>query len=120
MKTGDLKWYDNPENTLHLAEQLVEQDRLQGEREVLRFFEKPWKWEPEWEALQLLGGQFPEELDIRCPECGHVESVAVYAYDFGRRECCGECEVRSVFEIVGAHHEEGSTPFPPVPERSKR
>lgn len=44
-------WYASAENVHTLAAWLNDRDEFGSIDDVLRFFEKPWKWAAEWEHL---------------------------------------------------------------------
>lgn len=48
-----IKWYYSMDNLRQLASYLVNNDGLDSVEAVLYFFEKPWKWGPEWIAYQI-------------------------------------------------------------------
>ena len=43
----DLKWHDDPEEVHALGSWLVDVGDIGKVRDLLAFFEKPWKWENE-------------------------------------------------------------------------
>lgn len=45
-------WFTNLDNVVELARSLNEQGILTGASDAIDFFEKPWKWTPEWESFQ--------------------------------------------------------------------
>ena len=56
-----LSWYDDREIEWSFASVLVDQMLLQDVEAVLYFFEKPWKWTPEYELWNQHGA--PQEGD---------------------------------------------------------
>jgi hypothetical protein len=42
------EWWSDPSNTLELARKLTDEGHILDTEEMLRFFEKPWKWTEEW------------------------------------------------------------------------
>lgn len=44
-------WFDDFSNVLKLARHLIENGDLDTASEVLYYFEKPWKYDSEWEEL---------------------------------------------------------------------
>lgn len=46
------QWYDNVENVINLARALESNTDLRSVDQVIRLFEKPWKWEREWNLFQ--------------------------------------------------------------------
>jgi len=47
-----MTWHESHDNRIALARHLIEIGRLDVADEVLYFFEKPWKWTPDWEKFQ--------------------------------------------------------------------
>lgn len=45
-------WYNNHENLVELATYLNTKGDLSSADDMLYFFEKPWKWENEWNEYQ--------------------------------------------------------------------
>ena len=43
------KWFTSYDNVYDLGDALVERGDLYTVADLLRYFEKPWKWTPEWE-----------------------------------------------------------------------
>lgn len=46
------KWFEEFENVLELAKWLADEGRITTAHATLQIFEKPWKWEPEWNEYQ--------------------------------------------------------------------
>ena len=88
---GDMKWFESYENRQELAAHLITVGVLTTPRSVLRFYEKPWKYTPEWEDFTSehfvpdytcgkCGGEGTVDTDmsvqnahlyiIQCPDCG--------------------------------------------------
>lgn len=42
-------WYEDHDEVLALARHLIDDGSLPTPAAVLAFFEKPWKWEPEYQ-----------------------------------------------------------------------
>ena len=59
----DVKWWEVNDNRIELAVWLIGQGRLNTAPEALRFFEKPWNWDIEWDAMNA------EDVDYTCPTC---------------------------------------------------
>ena len=53
------KWWENHDNKIKLAGWLIDEGWLRTSQDALRFFEKPWKWDAEWDQMNL-----PEPDDI--------------------------------------------------------
>ena len=49
-------WSCDRSNVLKLARHLINEGELQTALQVYWFFEKPWKWEREWEEMQKAAG----------------------------------------------------------------
>jgi len=47
-----INWYNNHENLVELATYLNTKGDLSSADDMLYFFEKPWKWENEWNEYQ--------------------------------------------------------------------
>ena len=65
------KWWENHNNKIELAGWLIDEGCLVTSQDALRFFEKPWKWEPEWEEMRAdVGDTAPteEQLGLDDPE----------------------------------------------------
>ena len=73
------KWWENHNNKIELAGWLIDEGCLVTSQDALRFFEKPWKWDPEWEEMRAnvgdtapteeqLGLDDPEDWAIRPPD----------------------------------------------------
>jgi len=45
-------WYRNYDDVLALAGYLKEKGAFQSVNDLYDFFEKPWKWEAEWNQMQ--------------------------------------------------------------------
>ena len=43
-----MKWFESHDNLIELARWLLSVGWFKTSDDVIRFFEKPWKWEPEW------------------------------------------------------------------------
>ncbi len=43
-------WYENPDTVWQVAARLVHEEGVSAET-LLAFFEKPWKWQPEYDAF---------------------------------------------------------------------
>ena len=63
---GDMKWFESYENRQELAAHLITVGVLTTPRSVLRFYEKPWKYTPEWDKFQ--GRPTEEELGLENPD----------------------------------------------------
>lgn len=48
------EWHCCHDNLTTLARHLIDEEGYDAEQ-MLRFFEKPWKWTEEWERLQATG-----------------------------------------------------------------
>ena len=46
-----MNWYDDRDNLVALGEHLVDAYELRTPRMVQLYYEKPWKWTPEWLAF---------------------------------------------------------------------
>jgi hypothetical protein len=46
------KWFEDFEKVLNLAKWLEEEGRVTTAFQMLQIFEKPWKWEQEWNEYQ--------------------------------------------------------------------
>lgn len=46
------KWFEEFENVLHLAKWLIDELRITTAYAAYDIFEKPWKWETEWNEYQ--------------------------------------------------------------------
>jgi hypothetical protein len=53
--TMEPRWYDSHDAIVEFASILIDAEQLDTPREVLRYFEKPWKWTPEYELWVSLG-----------------------------------------------------------------
>ncbi len=51
-KPIESNWYNNHENLVELATYLNTKGDLSSADDMLYFFEKPWKWELEWNEYQ--------------------------------------------------------------------
>ena len=49
----DRKWYESPDNVYDLAQWLDGEGYFDKTSDMLRFFEKPWKWDREFGLYQL-------------------------------------------------------------------
>lgn len=49
------KWFEVYDNVTALASALNDDWRFETPTDMLRYFEKPWKWTPEWEAWTAAG-----------------------------------------------------------------
>lgn len=49
MSVKTSRWFDSYDNVLSLANALVNDCYISTVEDLLRFFEKPWNWEHEWE-----------------------------------------------------------------------
>jgi hypothetical protein len=47
-----MRWWEEYENILNLVRHLIEKGTLTRATAVLQIFEKPWKWETEWNEYQ--------------------------------------------------------------------
>lgn len=47
-----MKWYETYDNVVTLAEWLDMLCEFNETSDVIRFFEKPWKWDREWNLFQ--------------------------------------------------------------------
>jgi len=45
------QWFDQVENVIDLARALESNTDLRSVDQVIRLFEKPWKWEKEWKLF---------------------------------------------------------------------
>lgn len=45
-------WYEDHDNLLGLGTWLVDECEITTCQELLRFFEKPWKWTEEWNSFK--------------------------------------------------------------------
>ncbi|MFZ9793825.1 MAG: hypothetical protein ACO3F3_15960 [Gemmataceae bacterium] len=48
----EMQWFDSVENVINLARALESNTDLRSVDQVIRLFEKPWKWEKEWGLFQ--------------------------------------------------------------------
>jgi hypothetical protein len=48
MTTDNGEWWETHNNVLALARALDDEGGFSDTDEVIDFFEKPWKWSPEW------------------------------------------------------------------------
>jgi hypothetical protein len=51
ISTEPRKWFENYDNVLVLGNWLVDNCDIYKCEDLLHYFEKPWKWEAEWEAM---------------------------------------------------------------------
>ena len=45
-------WYSSHESLVNLAQHLLDAGELQTGEDMLAYFEKPWKWQAEWDSYQ--------------------------------------------------------------------
>ena len=50
-KIMESKWYDDHEKVKRLAKWLVSGNEFATQTDLLYFFEKPWKWDEEWQEM---------------------------------------------------------------------
>lgn len=53
MAVREVSWYENPENLLEFTEYLIDIEGFTA-KEIWAVFEKPWKWDNEYEEFQKL------------------------------------------------------------------
>jgi hypothetical protein len=60
-----MNWFETHENLVMLAMALDTDCRFEEAADAIRFFEKPWKWTPEWESWSAAGrpAKFDFELE---------------------------------------------------------
>lgn len=64
----DGMWYEDSSNVIGLATWLDDHSYFSDSQAVLRFFEKPWKWEREFELWDLFRSTRLIHLRSRCVE----------------------------------------------------
>lgn len=47
-------WYDSPASVLHLGHWLVETGAIRDLKDLLYYFEKPWKYTQEYDQMVLV------------------------------------------------------------------
>ena len=68
------KWFESHDNLIELAHWLLVDGWFTYPIDMLRYFEKPWKWTPEWDEMKAgpteeqLGLDDPEDWAIRPPD----------------------------------------------------
>ena len=67
-----MKWFESHDNRMKLHGWLIEQGWLITARDSHRFFEKTWKWDPEWDQMNL---PEPDNVDRTCRKCGGEGTV---------------------------------------------
>lgn len=45
------EWYEDKENILDLAEDLMERGEIEKIAEIRYLLQKPWKWQKEWDRF---------------------------------------------------------------------
>ena len=61
-----MKWFESHDNLIELAHWLLVDGWFTYPIDLLRYFEKPWKWEPEWDKMKA--GPTEEQLGLDDPE----------------------------------------------------
>ena len=64
----DRKWYESPDNVYDLAQWLDGEGYFDKTSDMLRFFEKPWKWIREFGLYQLWQKAVHPQLEELCVE----------------------------------------------------
>lgn len=65
---SDSKWYENHALLVTFASVLNEADQFASVEDVIYFFEKPWKWETEYQEWKRLGRLRLEDIEaVRGP-----------------------------------------------------
>ena len=62
----EMKWFESHDNLIELAHWLLVDGWFTYPIDLLRYFEKPWKWEPEWDKMKA--GPTEEQLGLDDPE----------------------------------------------------
>lgn len=73
---NESKWFEKHDNLTAFASVLIDLGTFERPKDVLYFFEKPWKWEPEWERWVALGK--PLDLDDIEVLAEHEEFAKVF------------------------------------------
>ena len=67
-RTVEVKWFESHDNLIELAHWLLVDGWFTYPIDMLRYFEKPWKWTPEWDEMRA---NLPsEDTDPTCEKCG--------------------------------------------------
>ena len=68
-----MKWFESHDNLIELAHWLLVDGWFTYPIDMLRYFEKPWKWTAEWDEMRAnLPG---EDTDPTCLKCGGEGTV---------------------------------------------
>ncbi len=62
------KWYNDTDEIVSFATFLDSESYFESTSHMLRFFEKPWKWNTEYECWKLLGCETLEEIEDKVCE----------------------------------------------------
>ena len=62
----EMKWFESHDNLIELAHWLLVDGWFTYPIDLLRYFEKPWKWEDEWDKMNA--GPTEEQLGLDDPE----------------------------------------------------
>ena len=86
------KWWENHNNKIKLAGWLIDEVCLRTSQDALRFFEKPWKWDAEWDQMDL---PEPDDVDRTCGKCdgyGWVDTDAAVPNSRSYTITCPDCQ----------------------------
>ena len=61
----EVKWFESHDNLIELAHWLLVDGWFTYPIDLLRYFEKPWKWQPEWDKMKA--GPTEEQLGLDDP-----------------------------------------------------
>ena len=67
--TQDVRWYEYVSNVSDLAEWMTEECLFTTPEQVVRFFQKPWKWEVEFHCYQAHKNAKTDERREYCVYC---------------------------------------------------
>ena len=118
------KWWENHDNKIELAGWLIDEGCLVTSQDALRYFEKPWKWEPEWEDMRHSDtGERDDRtmnVDYTCEKCdgyGWVDTDAAVqnacSYTITCPDCGGSGMDMPTEEELGLDDPEGWAIRPP-------
>ena len=83
----EMKWWEKHDNRIELVHWLYDIRYLKTPADVIRFFEKPWKWDAQWDEMHT-------EPDYTCLKCDGKGTVDT---DDGVQNChlyiitCPDC-----------------------------
>ena len=86
------KWWENHNNKIKLAGWLIDEGWLVTSQDALRFFEKPWKWDAEWDQMNL---PEPDDVDRTCEKCdgyGWVDTDEAVPNSRSYTITCPDCQ----------------------------